>query len=214
MANNNAKYGFRWHSSLSGSAQPVIIEGFVDDDQSFDVNGGASNVALRAGDPVRRKSTGGFEQADGAEGAGGAEAIFGIVMGIGPYYDGEQMVRRSSLPADVSYDSNLERQSKILVCPIDSAVWEIDVDDATTATTLAAYQAFVGENADHILTAASGTKMLPKLDISSHATTGTLILRIVGIAPTLENVDFAGANVKLLVEANVAQRPWSSATGV
>ena len=84
-------------------------------------------------------------------------------------------------------------------------MWRIIVNDATTATTEAAYQALVGENCSHIHTAASGGLALtPKLNISTHATTATLDWRIIGI-PDRTSQDFSGANVDLEVVCNRPQ---------
>ena len=89
--------------------------------------------------------------------------------------------------------------------PAECAVWNIIVNDATTATTEAAYQAFIGENCSHIHTALSGGLALtPKLNISTHATTATLDWRIVGI-PNRSVQDFTGANVELEVICNRPQ---------
>ncbi len=105
----------------------------------------------------------------------------------------------------MAYGSNLDLQSKIFYVPAEAAVWRIVVNDNTTATTLAGYQAFVGENCSHIHTAASGTLALtPKLNISTHATTATLDWRIIGI-PDPGMQDFSGANVELEVICNRPQ---------
>lgn len=211
---NVAGYGFRFVKARQGDHQ-IVEEGIVAAAQSFDVNGGAQNVALRVGDPVIRLAGGGFNLCDGAEGAGGALAPYGIVVGIKQYWNGTRLVTGNSLPSDTAYGTNLERQTKILVTPVQTAYWEVDVDDIVTATTKAAYQAFQGENADHRLQGASGEAYAsPRLDISGHNTTATLIWRIVEVSKTLENRDFAGAFVKLIVVSNVYQQPEVNATGV
>lgn len=208
MADNPQRYGFRWVRSLHGGRNPVVERMIVATSQSFDVNGGASNVNLGPGDPVRKLSTGGVGLCDGAEGAAGALAPYGVVMSVGPYWNGTEMIATGLLPSDTAWGTNLARQSVVYVCPFDSAVWEIDVDDITTAATKAAYQAFIGENADYRLNGASGeTRAYPRLDISSHATTNSLVCRIVGISETLNNQDFAEDYVKLLIRANLAQVP-------
>lgn len=215
MADNSVQYGFKWSVAYNGKPCPSPIEMFVDTAESFDVSGGGANCDIGAGDLVRIKSTGGLEQADGTEAT--AQAAFGVVVGVSSrgYWDGSVMKPSSTLPSDVAWGTLLERQSRLLVVPVDAGVWECIVDEATTATTEAAYQAFVGENVDHVLTGATANgRLTPKLDISTHATTSTLIWRIVGISPTAANQDFSGANVRLLVRPNVAQLPWSSATGV
>lgn len=211
MANLEA-YGFRVHSWRGGIApDPIVMP--VASTESFDVNGGAANCALRKGDLVRVTSSGTLEQCDGNEDTTEAPAY--VVMGIKQYYSSGQgvLIPSKQLPSDVTY-SGAEQQSQAWVVPIEAGTWKIQVDENTTATTLAAYEAFVGENADHILTGASGETYLdPKLDISTHNTTDTLVFRIIDI-PNKSVQKFDETNVELIVEANVAQRPWSSATGV
>lgn len=217
MADNRQEYGFRWFSG-QGKAMPQPERHVVATGQSFDINGGASNVVLSVGDPVIRLSTGGVTLCDSAEGAGGALAPFGIVVGIGPYWDAGsgKMVRGNSLPADVAWGTLLERQSTVLVVPLAyNQLWEIDCDDATTATTEAAYQAFIGEHTNtRCDTTATNTRAFPRLDISAHNTTSTLVWNIRGISPTVNNQDFSGNYVKLLVSPNVIQLVTAGMTGV
>jgi hypothetical protein len=212
MADNQRRYGLRWNFAANGKAHPQPIECFVDTLESFDVSGGgAANCFLRAGDVVRRKGTGGMEQADGAEAT--AEAAYGVVVGIGPYWDGTRMWPAKELPSDVSYGTLLERQSKLLVVPVDAGIWEVDAN--ATLTDEAAWQATVGANCSLILTGTTGEKYLdPMLATSSIATTNTLLWRIHSISKTRANHDFTGLYVKVNIEPNIAQRPWSSTTGV
>ena len=209
MADNRAQYGFRWYRALNGGkAMPAPEKMIVATGTSFDVSGGASNVELRVGDPVIKLSTGGVTLCNGAENGATVVGPYGIVVGVGPYWDGSKMVWKKSLPSDISWGTNLARQSTVHVVPVTAGIWEIDCDDATSATTEAAYQAFIGENADFVLAGASGaTYATPRLDISTHATTGSLVWRIVGVSPTAMNQDFSGNYVKLLVRANLAQDP-------
>ena len=218
MADNRQNYGFRWSVAANGGMpHPKPIEVIVASAQSFDINGGASNVGIGPGDVVRSLSTGGVGLCDGAEGAGGATSPRYIVVGVAPYWDAAQgvMTYGNVLPSDTTYGTVLERQSKLLVVPVESGVWEIDCDDAVTATTQAAYQAYIGENANHIHdTTATNTRPTPRLDISTHNTTSTLVWNIVGISKTQDNQDFSGNYVKLLVQANVVQLKTAGIAGV
>lgn len=217
MADNRIEYGFRFYKNLYGGDGPQLQKGFCATAQSFDVNNGAANVSLRRGDPVVRLSTGGFALCDGNEGAGGAVAPYGICMGIIQAYDATsgRTLPADSLPSDIAWGTNLERQSLIWVCPVQSALWEIDCDDATTATTEAAYQALLGGNANMVLAGASGESYAnPRLDISTVNTTNTLVWRIDMISPTRNNVDFSGNYVKLIVKPNIWQGPEVNATGI
>lgn len=215
MANNKHRYGFRFSRNLSGAPdQPPIIEMPI-------VSGlqpqgaGAASVDLRIGDPVKQLSTGGIDLA-----AAGDALIFGVVMGFTPVWDGTKMVPRNKWPGATAYGSGLtpiERQTRAIICLAGNVVFEIDCDDATTATTQQAYLALVGENCDHILptdvTDTSNPKADPFLDISTH-TTNTAQWRILGISRTFENQDFSGLNVKLYVTANeLTVAPFGVVTG-
>lgn len=212
MADNVSKYGFRYQGLTGGPGHLKPIMKIVATAESFDVTGGLQNAALRAGDVVTLLSTGGVTLCNGNETT--PANPFGVVVGVLPYYDSTigtsgAMRPSKSLPSDISWGTNLARQSKLIIQPfLPGLVFEVDCDDATTATTEAAYQALIGENVSMINTAAASVSppwVAPKLDISTHATTATLCFTIVGVSPTLDNVDFSGANVKLLVEANIAQ---------
>lgn len=215
MVDNPSRYGFRWHKGNASGAKPPIVECFIASAGSFDVDGGAQNVRLRAGDPVVRGNSGDVNLARGTENGGTSAAAFGIVAGFKAYFNGNAMLFEDTIPSDQVYGAVLERQTKALVIPLaPGMIFEIDVDDIVTATTEAGYQAFIGENCQHQLTGAVGAaNAFPKLDISTHANTATFPWRIVGISKSMENWDYAGANVKLLVEANAAQHPFSNTTG-
>jgi len=213
MADNLAKYGFRWVGGKGGRALPDPIECIVATGESFDVTSGAQNVGIGPGDVVTRLSTGGVTLCAGNETT--PASPFGVVVGVRPYWSvaESRMVLAELLPSDVAWGTILERQSKLLVVPIDQGYWEVDVDEATTATTLAAYQAFIGENVSFINTGASGeARAKPKIDISTHATTNSLMFRIAAISGTQDNQDYSGANVKIIVEANLGQRPYANTT--
>lgn len=212
---NPVRYGFRWCKGMSTGPTPKPHKYFVASAASFDVNGGAQNIRLRAGDLIRRASSGGVSLCDGAEGAGGELPPCAVVVGLRPYFDGNSMVFSDTLPSDTTYGTNLERQTEVLALPLmPGMVFEVDCDDAVTATTRAAYQAFEGENCSFRNTGAVGELYAnPKLDISTHATTGTLVWRIVQVPNDFENFDYSGANVKLYVTPNYVQQPWAAATG-
>jgi hypothetical protein len=215
MANNKHFYGFRWVRNMYGAPdQPPIIEMPI-------VSGlqpqgaGAVSVDLRIGDPVKQLSTGGIDLA-----AAGDALIFGVIVGFTPVWDGTKMVPRSKWPGATSYGSGLtpiERQTRARIVLAPGQVFEIDCDDATTATTQQAYLALVGENCDHILptdvTDSSNPKADPFLDISTHGT-ATAQWRILGLSSRMENADFSGLNVKLLVTANeLTVAPFGVVTG-
>lgn len=202
MVANRVQYGIRWHSSMHGSGMPSpMLARFASGYQPA-VNGVAdTTLGIRKGDPIRRLSTGYFALAAGNEAAGNAaETIDGIVVGIEQYYDGEKLiVGGTKLPYNTTY-SGRDRESRVWYIPAAGNYWEIDCDDAATATTYAAYLAFQGELCDHRLKSSSETdgKAWPRLDISTHATASGQ-WKIEQISKSMNNVDFAGANVKLIV---------------
>lgn len=206
MADNPVKYGFRLARFRSGFSMSSCEEAFCISGATF-AGGAATAASLRPGDPIVRLNSGAVNVAPGTDGTPGD--VLGIVIGIGQYLDpsfsNAVTARGNALPSSVAYGSNLNLQSKIFYIPAEAAVWRIQVNDATTATTLAGYQAFVGENCSHIHTALSGGLALtPKLNISTHATTATLDWRIIGI-PDPNSQDFSGANVDLEVICNRPQ---------
>lgn len=211
MADNRQSYGFRWAGARYGRPEPTIIRLPVATSQAFAVNGGTAGVNLGPGDPVIRLSTGGVTLCDGAEGAGGALTPYGIVMTVYPFFNVGLgiMTPAEQLPSAVVWGTNLERQSFVGVCPVEMGYWEIDCDDAVTATTLAAYQAFNGENVDYRLNggispvANPQNRAHPRADISIHATTNSFNFRIVRVSDVKDNVDFTGNFVKLIVELNI-----------
>ena len=207
MADNMQEYGFRWSVRYNGGPMPTPIECIVATGQNFVVS--AANYSLRAGDPVKQVNTGGINLADPGD------ALFGVVVGVQPYWDGSVMRPTDALPSGVSWGTNLARQSKVLVVPVHLGLWEVDCDDSSTATTEAAYQAFIGENCDHAFVGNATTlKVHPRLDISTHATADGQ-WRIMKISGDVANKDFSGNYVKVVVAANeVTLGPAFTATGV
>lgn len=206
MADNPVKYGFRLARFRAGFAMSSMEEAFCITGATF-AGGSATAASLRPGDPIVRLASGAINVAPGTDGTPGD--VLGIVVGIKQYVDpafaNAVTARGNALPSSIAYGTNLDLQSKIYYVPADAAVWRIQVNDNTTATTLAAYQLLLGANANHIHTAASGGLALtPRLNISTAATTATLNWRIVGIPdPTIQ--DFTGLNVELEVTCNRPQ---------
>lgn len=213
MADNMRDYaGFKWHRGDFGRTPGDIVRCPVASGYSGSINGG-STIDLNIGDPVRRLADGTVAHAAGNEGASGGQDIYGVVQSIEPYWDGSKRVPGSRLPAGTTYGSILERQSAVLVVPVAGQVFEIEVDDITTATTESGYQALVGNNADHRLTTGTEPKTNCLLDIST-AGTATAQWRIIGISRNIKNQDFSGAYVKLLVVCNEVQQAPFTTTGI
>lgn len=205
MADNAALYGFRWVGSRSGSGTPHIA--YFPIASAYQAAPGGVNVDLNVGDPVKKVSDGTLAL------VAATEAHFGVVASIGPYFDGSKMVRGKSLPGGTTYGSNLERQSMIGIYLSADNLFEVVCDDATTATTQAAYTAFIGENTEVSINQVSGSTLAtPKLDISLHNTTA-LAWRIVSLSKR-NNIDYSGANVPLIVTGNLIQQAPFQTTGV
>lgn len=213
MADNQHKYGFRFHRGLWGH-EPKPVEYAVADAYQATIDGGGTNVDLNIGDPVKMVSDGTVALANTTD------LVLGIVIGVARIYESATGAVRPSdrVPGATTGGGLLDRQTKVLVVPAKSAEWEIDCDDAVTATTEAAYQALVNENVEHTCpgdtTVSTRPKADPKIDISGHNTTAGLGWRIVGISRTAWNKDFSGANVKLIVRVNDSQEAGSAATNV
>jgi hypothetical protein len=213
MADNRHKYGFRFYASQTGGGRPPCIEMLVASGYAGDHGG---SVGVTIGDPVDLLSTGFVELMNDTA---VRDTPYGVVMAIAnARIDSNGKARPASyLPSGTTYTLE-ETTSKLIVAPFGSNIWELDCDDNTTATTLAAYRALVGENVDVVFSRDTSNPDKPKcnpvIDISTHATTAALLFRIVGVSKTRENADFSGANVKLLLQLNQGLDPMlSGATG-
>lgn len=204
MVANRVQYGFRWVGSKGGSNNYSPKLARIASGYQGAVNGVAdTTLALRKGDPIHALSTGYFQLCAGNEAAGNAaETVDGIIVGIEQYWDGEKLIRAGTrVPYNTTY-SGRERETRVWYIPSDAGLFEVDVDDAATATTYAAYLALRGELCDHRLKSLSETdgKAWPRLDISTHvAPASSAQWKIEDISRFNNNIDFAGANVKLIV---------------
>lgn len=215
MANNRAKYGFRFYSAQNGSGRAAGIEVGVTSAYQANVGAGNVNVGISIGDPVAFNAAGNVELAQDIT----ADRFFGVVVAIrNARIDSNGKSRPASyLPGATSYTNEVDRSS-LVVLPFGSNIWEVDADDNVTATTLAAYRALVGLNADMIYTTdvtnTDKPRARPELDISTAAVTAGLDFRIMGVSRTAENQDFSGTGVKLLVQLNLGSDPAIGLTGV
>jgi hypothetical protein len=198
MGDNRQFGGFRWlrnHYAPNSTTPPIEIKPVADD----------YGTAIYIGSPVKQVSTGYFEA------AAAGDTIYGVCVGVEQYYDGSAIRKGGRLPASTSYDTNLERQSKIRVIPVRGQVFQICADDKTTATTEAGYLAFRGENCEWVAGTAVGDHDGALLDISTHATTNTLSLRL--IEPVVRpDLDYAGLYVPWAVMFNLIQDIGSGST--
>lgn len=215
MADNRHKYGFRFYASMAGVGRTSGIEGMITSGYQANVGSGPTNVGVCIGDPVAMNAAGNFELAQDIT----ADRFFGVVVGIiNARVDSNGKSRPVSyLPGATTWTNEVDR-TRIIVLPFGRDLWEIDVDDAVTATTLAAYRALKGLNVDMVYRVdtsdANKPKADPVLDISTAATTAGLDFRIMDVSKSQENQDFSGANVKLIVQLNVGSEPMLGVSGV
>jgi hypothetical protein len=194
---NLVRNGFRWvqnRNAPSTTEPPIMILPVAS----------AFAVTLTRGYPVKVIADGTIEDADPGD------AIYGIFDGAAQYYDGSTIRKGGSLPVS-TYGSVIQRQSLARVIPVRGQLFRATVDDATTATTLAAYLAFVQENVEWVAGTAVGDEAGCQLDISGHNTTNTLSVRIENV-PDRELQDFGSAGVSLLVSFNLIQDTASGST--
>jgi hypothetical protein len=187
---NTARGGFRWrYNKLSptSASEPVQIMPVAS----------AYATVLYRGDPVKIASTGTIQA------AAPGDRVIGVFDGAEQYWDGTQIRKGGSLPVS-TYGSNLTRQSLARVILARGQIFEVDADDGVTATTQAAHQAFIGENAEWATGTPVGDQSGAVMDISTHATTNTLSLRLVDL-PNQGQQDFAATAVKYHVEFNLTQ---------
>lgn len=207
MANNAALYGARFQYSRGGPNEKVMRVRVA---SAYQASPGGVSVDLNVGDPIKKVNDGTIAL------CAAGDAIFGWVAGIGQYYSaaiGGIVPGGVSLPGGTTYGSVLERQSFVFITPAAGMVFEMDVDDNTTATTEAGYTALIGENCDITINQVSGdTHAYPLVDISDHKT-GTAQLRIVDLARYIPQ-DYSGTRVKLLMTTNEVQEAPFQTTGV
>ena len=187
---NTARGGFRWRGNKLNPAsvsEPVVILPVAS----------AYGTVLYRGDPVKMVSTGMIEA------AAAGDRVIGIFDGAEPYYDGTGVRKGGKLPV-ATYGTNRSRQSRARVILARGQVFEIDADDGTTFTTQATHIASVGENCEWVAGTPVGDQSGAQMDISTHATTNTLSLRILDI-PNQDMQDFASTAVKYHVEFNLTQ---------
>ncbi len=218
MADNTHIKGFRWHRSKDGSANPVVRRIQLASAYRPTLTIGAAPVYtnIRPGDPILRLSTGYGDLSYGTESDTPSTRALGIVAGFEPMYVTGKMVPQDYYPNEgITYGTVFERQTWVHYYPAETAYFEIDCDDKTTATTYAAYLAFQGETCRHTLGAAATNETDTMLDISDHNTTSTFVWRIEEVQlHNTNNQDFAGSYVKLIVSCNVPQTGVGSATGI
>ncbi len=216
MANNRHLYGFRYYSNIAGGGIGPATEYTVA--SGYAPTPAATATGIVAGDPVEFL-TNGTLQLMGDTALTGLTTGFGVVAGINnAKVDPNGRARPTSFyPSGTTYATKAT-ETRLAVLPFGRVLWQIDVNDNTTATTEAAYKALIGEfcgltyspdTAD-----ANKPKANPLLNISSHTVTASadVPFQIMGISKTAENVDFSGTFVKLLVMLRFGAEPVFNST--
>ena len=197
---NRSRYGFRWVGTIHGGTPPQS--------RFMHIATGYAN-RIRVGDPVIRVTDGSIEIA-----AEGDVNTYGIVVGGGYYWDGSNVIPAKHVPGATAWGTVWERRSRLLVMPAKGSYWEIDVDDQVN-TTEANYAALMGGNVDCNIANTGDNDATPTIDVSTIAATAAQWRVEVAPAPTLDNEDLAGANVKIWVSVNESgEAPAVIAAGI
>lgn len=191
--------GARWVRNELGGQNPIIVEMVVADNNTLAIFNG-DFVSMTSGGVAYPTAAGGLN-------------IIGVCNGVVQYWDGENMRKGNYLPATTRWSIN-SRQSIISVILARGALFEIDANDGTTATTEAAHQLFLGENADIVATA--GTTANGRsghvMNISDHKTT-TAQLRLRALSRRVDQ-DYAADRVKYIVAVNEGHLSETDTAGV
>lgn len=197
---NRSRYGFRFAGAINGGQPPPS--------RLMHIATGYAN-RIRIGDPVIRVADGSIEIA-----AEGDVNTYGIVIGGGYYWDGSNHIPAKFVPGGTAWGTVWNRRSLLMVMPAKGCYWEIDVDDQVN-TTHATYAALMGGNVDHNIANTGDNDATPTIDVSTIKATAEQWRVEFAPAPTLENEDLAGANVKIWVSINeTGQAPAVVAAGI
>lgn len=214
MADNRHKYGFRFYSSITGVGRTAAIEGTIATAYAPLINTNES-VGLSIGDPVQKLTDGSYALAGDTTTAGAVP--FGVIVGfLNVKVDANGKARPSSYyPSGTAYTTKAN-ETRVAILPFGRDLWEIDHRNGAL-TTEAAYKAISEHNADLVytrdITNPDRPRANPQLDLTSTGS-ATAHFRIFGVSKSCENVDFSGANVKLLVQLNEGREPVFTATGL
>lgn len=201
---NLAQGGLRWVRSKTGVKTPPM--------EIWPVASGYATGLFR-GDLVKFASDGTIQA------CAAGNTPYGVLVGADQYVEAGVLRKGGNfLPASTTFSPSTVgsvNESRVRVIPGKFQIFEVDADDATSITTIAAAYNSVGENADIAVGAGGNTTTGVSthiLDISTHATTNTLVLRIVGVQSGPTN-DVTAINAKYLVEFNLSQEPPFTSTG-
>ncbi len=187
---NPVRYGLRYvGSTFAENVTPRLLDCQV-----------ATNygTALYMGDPVKMVSDGSVAQ------SAAGDPVFGVIAGVGYRNADGVFVEKNYVPANTTYTPDRLRTIVRVVPATPFTIFEVDADDGSSITTVAAARALVWENCDHIFTnagtAATGLSGV-QLDISTHGT-ATAQWRIFSVSPLTVGNDLTQISAKYWVVAN------------
>lgn len=232
---NQHRYGFRWSTQANGKDCPQPIRKTVVSGQD-DVDDAATSVNIYPGDPVKLVDGGGVKVAQGVGAGEAADMVYGICVGIAPFWSVSEGVMRpgSYYPNQTVWGTKEARRGYVYVVPGHWGIWEVDCafdwenqQDIThvdaSYDTETEYKTLPGNNVEFICPGSAltgygkATSADPYVDLNTVATTATLTFRIVDVSQTMENQDYSGAFTKLYVtlnEGNFAAMPATPTAGV
>jgi len=201
---NTRLYGFRWLGPLNGGNPAAPLRFRV---------ASTYGVALNVGDPVEMLATG-YVQLSAAGSA--ALSLLGVIVGVAPYFDGVRMVQGVRLPATTTYVlgeiNGVSTESTVYVVPAAGNLFECCGGTILAGGTRAVYLATIGNNIDHMITAAAPLNW-PELNWGAVGA-GTAQWRVMDLPRTLY-VDWAALYVPMIVSGNeVALPPASPLAGI
>jgi len=179
--------GFRYWGSVFGeNIVPRLLERQV---------ASAYGTAVFCGDPVNCVSDGSVDV------AAAGQAIWGVVARC-QYNKSGKLEESNHIPASTTYTQDYLRSQAHCIAATPYTIFEVDADEGTSITTVAAARELIWENCDH----ATGTgdtvsgRSAAVLDISTHGT-GAAGWRIIGISDATPN-NVTVTRAKYLVVAN------------
>ncbi len=191
---NLQRNGFMYFKPKSGAV------GLIEPMPCF-VASGYNTADLYVGDPVSWVNDGSVIRTA----AGSGTAVFGVITAVLQFRNSDGVLVRNGkyVPSGTTWTADAER-TQVMVMPAANALFEVDANDGSTITTIAAARSVAGENCDHVFgTADQGLGLSGALlNISTHATTSTLQWRVLDVCHQPGN-DLTQTHGRYVVYANV-----------
>jgi len=200
---NPRLYGFRYLGPMTGKNPQRPIRYRV---------ASAYAVALNIGDVVEEAAGGTCILSPPGS---AVLSMLGVIVGIGPYWDGVKMTMGDFLPANTTPGAvNFERESFVYVMPAANNLFEAVCGTLLAAPTRAGYLTTIGNNIDHMNTPVAN-KNWPELDAATAPAAAAAQWRIMDFSRTALAVDWAALYVPLIVSGNeIATPPAAPLAGI